>query len=354
MQSGRHFLLLWHGVATEEQGEMIKDSRFPAITVVTSVFNKAEIIEKCISSLLELDYPDFTILVIEQFSTDGSWEILQRFAGRIRLLRVPGNHPIALNRALDEVTTSLMALTDADCTVERDWLKELARGFSEEPEIVAAAGLVRTGKGSPLLATLIGVEIEKRFSQFPKYLSRTSTQNLCIRTEVARRVRFDERLRVALETDFGYRLTQVGKMRYNPRAVVYHYNRTQWGAFFRQQVGYARGAFWVYRRHPDKLRGDHISTFGMLVQIPLFCLGALCLAFAAADRHFLFGAAGAWGILLALYIRDTLRLPIARRHYPAMMAIFIMRTIAWTAGAFRALYSFATMPFMRGRGGPVW
>jgi len=333
---------------------MIKDTRFPPITVVTSVFNKAEIIEKCISSLLEIDYPDFTILVIEQFSTDGSWEILQKFTGRIRLLRVPGNHPIALNRALDEVTTPLVAFTDADCTVEPDWLRELADGFFDEEEIVATAGLVRTGKGRPLLATLIGIETEDRYARFPRYLARSPTMNLCVRAEAARAVRFDERLRVALETDFGYRLTKLGKMRYTPRAVVYHYNRTKWSGFFRQQVGYARGAFWVYLRHAGKLAGDHISTFGMLVQIPLFCLGALCLAFAAADRCFLFGAAVAWGILLALYARDTLRLPISGRHYPVMVAIFIVRTVAWTAGAFRALYSFAMMPFRRGNGGTTW
>jgi GT2 family glycosyltransferase len=333
---------------------MEQDTNFPPITVVTSVFNKAEIVEKCISSLLAVDYPDFSILVIEQFSTDGSWEILQKFAGRIRLLRVSGNHPIALNRAFDELDTPLVALTDADCTVERDWLKELSRGFSEDREIVAVSGLVRTGKGLSTLATLIGIEVEERFTQFPKYLPRASTQNLCIRTETARQVRFDERLRVALETDFGYRITKIGKMLYNPRAVVYHYNRSTWRGFFKQQVGYARGAFWVYLRHVDRLKGDHISTFSMILQIPLFLSGVACLILAAWERRFLFGTAVAWGILFALYVRDTVRLPIAGRRFPVMAAIFIVRTVAWTVGAFRALYSFATLPFRRRNGGDVW
>ena len=333
---------------------MADETRFPPITVVTSVFNKAEIVERCISSLLALEYPDFTILVIEQFSTDGSWEILRKFEGRIRILRVPGNHPIALNRLLDEAATPLVAFTDADCTVEPDWLRELAGGFFEEDGIVATAGLVRTGRGIPLLATLIGIENENRYSRFPRYLSRSPTQNLCVRTEAARRVRFDERLRVALETDFGYRLTKLGKMRYTPRAVVYHYNRTKWSGFFRQQVGYARGAFWVYRMHAGKLAGDHISTFSMISQIPLFCLGAVCLVLAAADLRFLWVAAGSWGMLLALYVRDALRLPVARRHCPMMLLIFFVRTVGWTVGAFRALYSFATLPFRHGRGGPVW
>ena len=328
--------------------------RFPPITVVTSVFNKAEIIERCISSLLALDYPDFSILVNEQFSTDGSWEILRKFEGRIRILRVPGNHPIALNRLLDEATTPLVAFTDADCTVEPDWLRELAAGFFEEEGIVATAGLVLTGAGRPLLATLIGIETEDRYARFPRYIARSPTMNLCVRTEVARTVRFDERLRVALETDFGYRLTKRGRMRYNPRAVVYHFNRTKWSSFFWQQVDYARGAFWVYLKHTGKLAGDNISTFSMIVQIPLFCLGALCLALAAADLRFLWGTAGAWGVLLSLYVRDALRLPVAWRHRPAMMAIFLVRTVGWTAGTFRALFSFATLPFRRGRGGPVW
>jgi GT2 family glycosyltransferase len=331
---------------------MSADCRFPPITVATSVFNKAEIIDTCINSLLALDYPDFTILVIEQFSTDGSWELLQKFAGKIRLLRVPGNHPIALNRLLDEATTPFVAFTDADCTVERDWLKELVRGFEEEPGIVAVAGRVFTATGLPLLATLLGIENEERYKRFPRYLSRMATQNLCVRTDVARGVRFDERLRVALESDFGYRLTALGKMLYNPRAVAFHYNRPTWRGFFRQQMGYARGAFWVYLKHADKLMGDHISTLGMIAQIPLFCLGALCLALSLWNRRFVYGTVGAWGLLFALYIRDTLLLPIPPRHWPAMMAVWLVRTIGWTVGTFKALWAFATMPFRRG--GPAW
>lgn len=331
-----------------------ENENYPEITVVMSVYNKAYIIDKCLASLLALDYPRYRLLVIEQYSTDGSYELVKKYEGRIRLIRMGGNYPVALNRALDEVTTPLLALTDADCTVDRDWLKELVRSFREEPEIVAVAGFVGTGEGLPLLTTLVGVENEKRYDYFPKYISRAPTMNLGIRTDAARSVRFDERLQVALETDFGYRLTRRGKMLYNPRAIVYHWNRTRWSTFFKQQIGYARGAFWVYLRHTRKIRGDHISTPGMIIQIPLLFFAALFLALAALDRRFLPASGILFLLLLAIYTRDTLRLPIGVKQYPMMFAIFAVRTAGWVVGSLRSFFTLLLRPFATERAGEKW
>jgi GT2 family glycosyltransferase len=212
------------------------------------------------------------------------------------------------------------------------WLKELMRGFCEEPDSIAVAGYVGTGPGLPLFATLIGVELEERYKHFPKYISRSPTMNLCVRTEAARTVRFDESLPVAIETDFGYRFTARGRMLYAPAAVVRHYPRTSWRSFFSQQVGFARGAFQVYLKHTARLKGDHISTPAMISQIPLFCLACLALTATAASPLFLWVSALLFMILLGMYIRDTMKLRIPLTHYPMMIGIFTVRTVGWVAG----------------------
>lgn len=312
----------------------------PEITVVVSVFNKADTTQGCIASLLALDYPRWRMLIVEGGSTDGSADILKRFGSRITVAEIPGSLAVSLNRAFDMIETPLIALTDADCTVDRDWLRELARGFTDEG-IVATAGYVGTGDDLPLLATLIGIEFQERYRYFPEFIPRSPTMNLCLRTEAARRVRFDERIPVAIETDFGYRLTRLGKMRYVPRAIVYHHPRTTWGGFFRQQVGFARGAVLVYLKHKERLSGDHISTFGMICQIPIFGLICLCLALGALHGLFLGAAATLTVVLLAVYARDLIRLPIPARHYPMMLGIFAVRTVGWTVGTVRGLLAVA-------------
>ncbi|MCM8775763.1 MAG: hypothetical protein NC930_05375, partial [Candidatus Omnitrophica bacterium] len=55
-----------------------------------------------------------------------------------------------------------------------------------------------------------------------EYISRAPDMNLCVRSKYAKKVRFDERFIWAWETDFGYRLTRLGKMKYVPDAIVYH------------------------------------------------------------------------------------------------------------------------------------
>ena len=327
---------------------------FPAITVVVSVFNKAEIVEKCVASLLDLDYPDMDILVIEGYSIDGSYELLKKFEDRVRVLRVEGNYATALNRAFDEVRTPLVALTDADCTVDGNWLRELARGFSEADDIVAVAGYVGTGDGLPLLATLTGVEYQERHRNWPKYLTRSPTMNLSFKTDAARRVRFDETLQVAIDTDFGFRLTKTGRMLYNPKAVVYHHPRTSWRSFFKQQAGFARGAFWVYRMHKAQLKGDHISSFTMIWQIPLFCVAFLTLPLGLIAAPLLYISAALFALLLAIYLRDTIRLPIGIRYYPMMVAILFVRTAGWAFGGLSGIASFLSRPSRTAPGDKKW
>jgi GT2 family glycosyltransferase len=161
--------------------------------------------------------------------------------------------------------------------------------------------------------------------------------NLCIRTDVARLVGFDESLPFAVETDFGFRLTKLGKMLYNPRAIVRHYPRTTWNAFFLQQVGFARGALRVYMKHKNRLRGDPISTFGMICQIPIFALALACTFLAVVNRLYGYAALALLLLLLLIYIKDMLRLPISKRHYPLMLALFTVRTAGWVVGALKGL-----------------
>ena len=316
---------------------MNKNNHLPAVTVVVSVYNKARTVAKCISSILEIDYPLKETLIIEGYSSDGSYEILKQFEDKARIVRIQGNYATALNRALELVSTPLVALTDADCTVDKGWLRELAEGFAEEEGVVAVAGYVGTGQGITLLATLIGIEFEERYRRFPRYLLRSPTMNLCVRTEAARQIGFDQHLPVAIETDFGYRLTKLGKILYQPSAVVLHYPRTTWNGFFMQQVAFARGAFMVYRMHKDKLKGDHISTFSMIWQVPLFCLACLFLFMGLLDCTCGAISLVLFAALFLIYARDMARLPIRKKHYPMMAAILCMRTVGWAAGAISGL-----------------
>jgi GT2 family glycosyltransferase len=164
--------------------------------------------------------------------------------------------------------------------------------------------------------------------------------NLCVRTEAARKVRFDERFIWSWETDFGYRLTKIGKMKYVPEAVVYHYHRPNPKSFFRQQMKNAMMAPLIYWKHFDKIKGDHISTGSMALTLLLFYLVVFSAVLSLFFNFFL----PIYAVLLfafLFYIMFQIIL-VARKpsDYFPLTTIYLIRTLAWSVGVPKGVWMF--------------
>jgi len=117
---------------------------WPRISILLPAHNEAQAIGATLEALLALDYPPERrqILVVSDASTDGTDEIVRRFAGRgVELLSLPrrGGKTAAENAAVPLLRGDIVVNTDATIRVLPPSLKPLIRVF-QDPTIGAASG----------------------------------------------------------------------------------------------------------------------------------------------------------------------------------------------------------------------
>jgi len=306
--------------------------RYPKVTIFVPVKNGERTLRKCIDSLLKLDYPKKEIWIIDNMSTDSTPKILKSYGKKIKWRRMSGRVPKMHNYVLKDVKTKFLAYTNADCVVKKDWLKRLIDGFDSD-DIVATAGYFGTPKDVDKLQLLIGREMEERYKKFPKYIRRSPDATLCVRTDVAKKVKFNEDFFWSWESDFGYRLTKRGKMKYVPKAKIYHYHRSTWEGFFKQQLNNGKiTPFLFFKFRKEGITGDCISTTSMGLQLILVYLFVGFLILSLFFKQTLFLSLISLMMFLFLVVKDSVRLANDFSEFVYYIGIFGVRIVAWCLG----------------------
>jgi len=304
----------------------------PKVTIFVPVKNGERTLKKCIDSLLRLDYPEKEIWFLDNMSTDATPEILKSYGKKIKWKKMAGKVPKLHNYILRNVKTEYLAYTNADCVVKKDWLKKLIEGFDSD-DIVATGGFYTNPKGLKKLQFLIGKEIEERAKKFPEFTSRLPDGNLCVRADVAKKIKFNENFFWSWESDFGYRLTKKGKMKYIPEAVVYHYHRSTWKGFFKQQFNNGKATPLLFlTKKKEKIVGDHISTSSMGLRLLLFYLFFGFLFLGLFFKSSLFLSLIFSGLFLLLTTKDSIKFSDDFTEFIYYIGIFLTRTAAWAIG----------------------
>lgn len=130
----------------KHDGEIIEDGDLPPLTVIICAYNEENNLKEHLPSILSQTYPNFEVIVVNDFSTDDTKWVLQDFCKKYRNLRVidikehiqlKHNKKFALTIGIKGAKYDHLVLTDADCQPHsRLWLKEMASGFRNNKEIV--------------------------------------------------------------------------------------------------------------------------------------------------------------------------------------------------------------------------
>jgi glycosyltransferase involved in cell wall biosynthesis len=129
----------------------------PAISVVVPFFNSERHIAACIESLLApegFDAP-FEIIFINNGSTDSSPSIVSRYSQLSVLEESKPGAYAARNTGIRQARAPLIAFTDADCVVDKTWLRSIEEGM-RDPEIAILLGQCLYPAAASLSLRLLG------------------------------------------------------------------------------------------------------------------------------------------------------------------------------------------------------
>jgi glycosyltransferase involved in cell wall biosynthesis len=187
------------------------------VSVVVPTRNRAAFLPRLLAALGRQTYDDFEVVIVDDASTDNTWEILQSWCGvNRRAFRKDsaGGSYAARNRGWIEADGSLIAFTDDDCLPEPGWLSALVARVTE-PEVVGVQGrtLARPGEVTPFTH-----QIEQTHGG-PPY---RTCNVLYRRSELERQFGFEDQLRWYADNIFGLRARASGSIVFSPEAVVLH------------------------------------------------------------------------------------------------------------------------------------
>lgn len=112
------------------------------VSVIIPCHNAAPFVGEAIESVLDQQWPHVDLVVVDDASTDGSWEVIQRYAGRIQAVRLPENRGAAhaRNHGAALARGRWMLFLDADDLLSRDALRWLAEAAARAPGALVRCG----------------------------------------------------------------------------------------------------------------------------------------------------------------------------------------------------------------------
>lgn len=196
------------------------NSTQPLISVVLPVYNGGDYLKEAVHSVLQQSHHHFEFLILDDCSTDDSWEFLKALRdNRIRLYRNERNKGLFynLNFLIKESKGSLIKLWSQDDIMYPDCLECFANfhavhndlGFSYSGrDIINEQGCIITPLGKDETPVIISTELHARIAFFTGSIA-GNIANVCIRKQALEKVGlFDESMKISADFDMWVRLAK--------------------------------------------------------------------------------------------------------------------------------------------------
>jgi len=201
-------------------------TRFPPVSVVTTVKNEEDNITLLLDSLFKLDYAGkVEIVVVDGGSSDRTIQIVSNYPN-LKLITTKCNISEGRNIGIRNSTGDIVAFIDGDCVAETDWIRNIVRYFLEDSETGVVGGpYIPLGNGGIVqsYSALYQGSYFPKTSGFTTY-SHIASGNVAIRREIVGKIGgFDPEADQFEDEDINYRISKLGlKLFFADDARVFH------------------------------------------------------------------------------------------------------------------------------------
>jgi len=221
---------------------------------VSTVLNEQATIKVLLDSLSSQTKKPDEIIIIDAGSTDKTTQLIKTHPLKPKLIIKPGfNRSQARNLAIKTAKNQIIAVSDAGCVLDKNWLKLITQPFIDK-SVDAVAGFYQ-----PITKTVFQKSIAPFVAVMPDRLDTKTylppSRSIAFsKTAWQKADKYPENLNYCEDLLFAHKLKQKTKMTVEPKALVYWQQANNLPQFFYQIKHYAQGDVQArYRPHLTKI-----------------------------------------------------------------------------------------------------
>lgn len=273
----RYFVILFLAYLYLNEYTFLEENNFsPFVSIIIPVYNESKILMQSLQSLLNLNYKNFEIIIVNDGSTDNTKEIAEEYVGykkgkynqiKITLInKENGGKSTALNTGINYSESEFVLCMDGDSQLSPDSLKRAVRHFKDE-SIGAVAGNVKVLNRKRFLTDLQALEYIEGLNMARSAQSFIRAVNIIpgpiglFRKDAIVQSGYYSSDTFAEDADLTLKILAKGwKIYYEPRAISYTEAPASFQQLLKQRYRWTRGIIQSIRKH-KKLLVNPIINF---------------------------------------------------------------------------------------------